>query len=136
VRCNVFRISVALGVMVRNWKPSIVPSGFDQTVYLVLDDLGPLGRAYCETDPERADLETTATDLMSGQYGDPFASLPSRALGRTQRMLRGRFYAALILPVTSSRCRLRDLWSGTLARNGTHAAASLARLTSDAPPER
>jgi hypothetical protein len=57
--------------MPQNWTPSIVPSGFEQTVYLVLDDFGPLGRAYCETDPARADLETTITDLMSGQYGDP-----------------------------------------------------------------
>ena len=53
------------------WTPSIVPTGNDQTVYLVLDDFGRLGRAYRETDPERADLETTITDLLSGQYGNP-----------------------------------------------------------------
>ena len=57
--------------MAPNWTPSIVPRGFDQTVYLVLDDFGRLGRAYRETDAERADLETTITDLISGQYGNP-----------------------------------------------------------------
>jgi hypothetical protein len=57
--------------MRRNWTPSIVPSGYDQTVYVVVDDFGPLGRAYRETDVERTDLETTITDLMSGQYSDP-----------------------------------------------------------------
>jgi|SRR5450631_2324899 hypothetical protein len=57
--------------MRRSWTPSIVPNGADQTVYLVLDDFGRLGRAFSETDIERADLETAISDLMSGQYGDP-----------------------------------------------------------------
>jgi hypothetical protein len=55
------------------WTPSIVPSGFDQTVYLVLDDFGPLGRAWRETDVGRADLETTISDPTTGQYNDPLA---------------------------------------------------------------
>ena len=56
----------------RSLTPSIVPNGTDQTVYIVLcDDFGPLGQAYFETDPERADLETTITDLLSGQYDNP-----------------------------------------------------------------
>jgi len=54
-----------------SWTPSIVPTGFGLDVYLVLDDFGKLGRAYPETDPERADLETTITDLISGQYNNP-----------------------------------------------------------------
>jgi len=54
-----------------NWTPSIVPNGYDQTVYIVVDDFGPLGRAYRETDVERADLETTVTDLMAAEYSDP-----------------------------------------------------------------
>ena len=58
--------------MRRSWTPSIVPFAFgtDQTVYLVLDDFGRLGRAYPETDPERADLDTVISDLMSGHH-DP-----------------------------------------------------------------
>ena len=51
--------------------PSIVPNGDDQTVYLVLDDFGDLGRAYCETDVERTDLEAVVSDLFSGQYNNP-----------------------------------------------------------------
>jgi hypothetical protein len=53
------------------WTPSIVPSGADQTVYLVVDRFGSLGTAYRETDIERSDLETVITDLMSGQFNDP-----------------------------------------------------------------
>jgi RNase P/RNase MRP subunit POP5 len=37
----------------------------------VVDRFGALGTAYCETDVVRTDLETTITDLMSGQFGDP-----------------------------------------------------------------
>jgi hypothetical protein len=54
-----------------SWTPSIVPNGADQTVYLVVDRFGGLGTAYRETDVVRTDLETTITDLMSGQFSDP-----------------------------------------------------------------
>ena len=53
------------------WTPSILPNGEDQTVYLVVDRFGALGVAYRETDVVRTDLETTITDLMSGQFSDP-----------------------------------------------------------------
>jgi hypothetical protein len=53
------------------WTPSIVPNGDDQNVYIVLDDFGRLGRSNRETDPERADLETTISDLMTGQFNSP-----------------------------------------------------------------
>ena len=57
--------------MRRNWTPSIVPNGDDQTFYLVINNFGKLGTAFAETDVGEADLETTITDLMSGQYSDP-----------------------------------------------------------------
>jgi hypothetical protein len=58
--------------MRRSWTPSIVPNGTDQTVYLVLNDFGQhLGRAYCEAIEDRSDLETTISDLISGQYDNP-----------------------------------------------------------------
>ena len=44
--------------MRRDWTPSIVPGGHDQTVYLVADDLGRVGRAWIEADYEGTDLET------------------------------------------------------------------------------
>ena len=43
----------------------------DGTVYLVLDDFGEFGRAYRETDPTQADLQTVVADLVSGQYQHP-----------------------------------------------------------------
>ena len=55
-----------------NWTPSIVPSDVDQTVYLVADDFGKLGRAWREADYDEAtDLETVIQDLLSGQYNNP-----------------------------------------------------------------
>src|SRR5712675_3604374 len=57
--------------MVRSVVPSIVPSGHDQTVYLVINNFGNLGAAFPETDVDKVDLETVIGDLMSGQYSDP-----------------------------------------------------------------
>jgi hypothetical protein len=54
-----------------NWTPSIVPSGDDQNVYLVVDDFGRLGRAFRETDVEATDLEAVIVDLLDGQYKNP-----------------------------------------------------------------
>jgi hypothetical protein len=54
-----------------SWTPSIAPRGDDQNVYLVVDDFGRHGRVYRETDIETADLKTTITDLMEGQYRNP-----------------------------------------------------------------
>ena len=57
--------------MRRSWTPSIVSNGPDQTFYIVINNYGTLGPAFAETDVGEADLETTVTDLMSGQYNDP-----------------------------------------------------------------
>jgi hypothetical protein len=55
-----------------NWTPSLVPSGDTETVYLVLDDFGELGRCWREADIETAaDLETVIGDLLKGEYSDP-----------------------------------------------------------------
>lgn len=53
-----------------DWIPSIVPSA-DQTVYLVADDFGQIGRAWREADLEATDLETVIQDLMAGEYSNP-----------------------------------------------------------------
>jgi hypothetical protein len=55
-----------------NWTPSIVPRGDDQNIYLVVDDLGQLGRVWREADVEHTDLETVILDLLEGQYKNPF----------------------------------------------------------------
>jgi hypothetical protein len=57
--------------MRRSWTPSIMPAGDDQNVYIVVDDFGRSGRAYRETDVGSANLETTITGLMDGQYRNP-----------------------------------------------------------------
>jgi hypothetical protein len=54
-----------------NWTPSIVPNGCDQSVYLVMDDLGRLGRVWREADIEYTDFETVVLDLLEGQYKHP-----------------------------------------------------------------
>ena len=51
--------------------PSIVPPAENNTVYLVLDDLGRSGRVWPEADAEKIDLETVIGHLLSGQYKDP-----------------------------------------------------------------
>ena len=54
-----------------NWTPSIVPLGDDHDVYLVVDDLGRLGRVWLEADYEATDYETVVTALLEGQYKNP-----------------------------------------------------------------
>jgi hypothetical protein len=51
-------------------SPSIVP-GFDSDVYLVLDDFGPIGRAYREADEREIDRATVVRYLKEGQYNNP-----------------------------------------------------------------
>jgi hypothetical protein len=48
--------------------PSLVP---DHDTYIVLDDFGPLGRAWRETDEEADDRATLIRDILEGQYQSP-----------------------------------------------------------------
>jgi len=41
------------------------------TIYIVLNDFGPLGRAFVETDEEEADETTVASKILSGEYSNP-----------------------------------------------------------------
>jgi hypothetical protein len=50
-----------------DWTPSIVPNEYDETVYLVADDFGRIGRAWREADYEAADLPGRSG---SGRTGD------------------------------------------------------------------
>ncbi|WFU18868.1 hypothetical protein [Bradyrhizobium sp. CB3481] len=54
------------------WTPSIVPVDYDETVYLVANDFGRIGRAWREADYEATDLETVIQDQLTGQYSNPF----------------------------------------------------------------
>ena len=51
-------------------SPPLVP-GFDFETYIVLDDLGKLGRAYREVDEEYADKATVIRNISDGQYPNP-----------------------------------------------------------------
>jgi hypothetical protein len=53
------------------WTPSIVPTDGGETVYLVAEDFGKLGRAWREADYEATHLENVIQDLRSGQYSAP-----------------------------------------------------------------
>lgn len=48
--------------------PSIIPNGFDQNIYLVMDDLGRLGRVWREADVNRTELEAVIENLIGGQH--------------------------------------------------------------------
>lgn len=50
--------------------PLIVPEN-DQTVFIVEDDFGKRGRAYCETDPAESNLERIIRNFIAGSYTDP-----------------------------------------------------------------
>ena len=56
----------------RNQTP-LVPgrAALDVTVYIVLNDFGPLGHAYCETDETDADEEAIVENILSGLYSHP-----------------------------------------------------------------
>ena len=45
-----------------SWTPSIVPESDDHNIYLVMDDLGRLGRIWPEADAETTDLETVISE--------------------------------------------------------------------------
>ena len=45
----------------------IVPEN-DVTIYLVVEDFGPLGRSFVETDLAEADSDTVIRNFISGQY--------------------------------------------------------------------
>ena len=106
--------------MPRSWTPSIVPNGHDQSFYLVINNFGKSGTAFAETDVGEADLETTIGDLMSGQYGDRFASsrLTPANIGprMPRRMSLGKFCAASISLGMSCRHRYRHSLKATSAR--------------------
>lgn len=52
-------------------SPPLVPAGFESDVYLVLDDFGPIGRAYREVDEQKSDRESLIRDLVGGQFQNP-----------------------------------------------------------------
>ena len=54
-----------------NQIPLAVREPFDVTVHLVLNDFGPLGRSYVETDEAEADEVTVVENILNGVYSHP-----------------------------------------------------------------
>ena len=52
-------------------SPSIVPETSERDTYLVLDDFGDLGRAWCETAETDTERSVLIRHLMEGQFGNP-----------------------------------------------------------------
>ena len=52
-------------------KIPLAPREPDVTVHIVLNDFGPLGSAYVETDEAEADEATIIENILSGQYSHP-----------------------------------------------------------------
>src|SRR5262249_2359259 len=50
---------------------SIVPEHVDRDTYLVLNDYGSLGRAWCETSEGDTDRGTLMRDPVEGQFSSP-----------------------------------------------------------------
>ena len=57
-------------VVVRT-SPSIAPNGVEKDIYLVLEDVGILGKAWCETDKAGTNRATLVRNLLNGQYENP-----------------------------------------------------------------
>ena len=55
----------------RNQTPLAPREPFDVTVHLVLNDFGPLGRAYIETDEAETDGAAIVENTLSGAYSHP-----------------------------------------------------------------
>jgi hypothetical protein len=60
-------------------------SGDDHNVYLVMDDLGRLGRVWCEADDSAAELEAVILDLLAGQYKSPIRVVTFNTVERFRR---------------------------------------------------
>ncbi len=67
----------------RNQTPLAPSEPFDVTVHMVLNDFGPLGRAYVETDEAEADEAAIVENILSGEYSHPVRVV---ALNTVRRM--------------------------------------------------
>ena len=61
----------------RNQAPLVPRQPFDVTVHIVLNDFGPLGRAYVEADETDADEATIVENYSVGSTRIPLGSSPS-----------------------------------------------------------
>jgi hypothetical protein len=105
-----------------NWTPSIVPSGRSQTVYLVLNDFGKLGRAWLETGEDADDLERIISGMVDGQYSIrsmSLLSMPQRNGLETYRNMSPMRSAIVAIDRGSISRRISEhLWTVTKTETG------------------
>ena len=110
--------------MRRNWTPSIVPESNDQNVYLVLDDLGRLGRIWPEADAEATVWKLSSPTCLPANTAARFASSHSTLRSAGQETFRNtwlRKYAVVaIYRCASSLPRSVILWNSTRAMIGAN----------------
>jgi hypothetical protein len=70
IKNRAIEIAIVKCVM-RNQTPLAPREPFDVPVHMVLNDFGPLGRAYAETDEAEADEATIVEDILTGEYSHP-----------------------------------------------------------------
>lgn len=61
-------------------SPDVVPYGADQTIYVVLDAIAPLGHEGQERRVEVEDLDTVVEALIAGRFRDPLRVLAFNTL--------------------------------------------------------
>jgi len=59
-----------------------------EAVYLVMDDFGRQGHAWCQADAEATDQETVITYLLEGQYSNPVRVVGFNTAGLGTRCFR------------------------------------------------
>ena len=96
-------------------SPPLAP-GFDFETYIVLDDLGKLGRAYREVDEEYADRATVIRNITDGNIQSRFAwslSTPPKVGHATlPRTLPARFWTLHTARLNHCPSQRRLLWNG------------------------
>ena len=101
----------------RNQTP-LAPTApaFAVTVYIVLNDFGPLGRAYVETDETHANDTTIIEKILSGQYSQPLRVVAFNTLEGWARDVTEDIARAALSKTQSERAQSRgphrSFWSG------------------------
>jgi hypothetical protein len=105
------------------WTPSIMPKGEDHWVYLVMDDLGSLGRVWREADASEPELEAVILDLLAGQYKSPIRVVALNTAEHWSQDVSGHVAQELRRSATfRSSCRFRRSLRGPVPGHSVAAA--------------
>jgi hypothetical protein len=79
-------------------SPSIVPYDVDHDTYLVLNDFGKLGRAWCEVDEKGTDRATLIRRLLEDHYSYPRETFSSISRSKNSFATSNAFTASRASP--------------------------------------